>query len=458
MIAVNLYSANGGNLNIDSNSPSILEFPIDSSTPNASDTISLWYFDENTGYWKGQGFATKDGDKYIGEVTHFTWWNCDWNMDFINLCFEIQTDGNDDNNAVGNHYVEIIRNQKSQMIFSGLTGSQGVNCGLIPPNENITVKVYSDFMANLLHDRVYGPYATDATITIVTPTGSDIEETNISANVSTCIGVGLNNGYAYIFEMNNPDASDYVEISMINGALDYNLLHCGNVDYGMIIYDLGSDLTTDIIPLDLSSGDINLGNVLACTTNSSIHFGDLVLETQDQVNNFGNIGYERVVGNLTIGYDISADTSNITDLSPILSLIEVNGNLKVRNNPSLNSLNGLNNLTDVDSFLLIINNDSITSLSGLASLNSLGFGITIDGNELFSSFSGIDSMSELPSVDLFNSQSMTSLAGLESITSIAGWIELEFNSTLTTLSGLENVTSIWGIDIDNYPVTTFTEL
>jgi hypothetical protein len=48
------------------------------SGQNAPATIPLWYLDETTGLWKEEGVGTKQGNTYIAEVAHFTWWNCDF--------------------------------------------------------------------------------------------------------------------------------------------------------------------------------------------------------------------------------------------------------------------------------------------------------------------------------------------------------------------------------------------
>jgi hypothetical protein len=44
---------------------------------NAPDTIPMWYYDESTGKWMEQGTGTKVGNNYVGDVSHFTYWNFD---------------------------------------------------------------------------------------------------------------------------------------------------------------------------------------------------------------------------------------------------------------------------------------------------------------------------------------------------------------------------------------------
>jgi hypothetical protein len=44
---------------------------------NAPETIPLWYYDEEDGLWREEGSATKQGDSYVGSVSHFTFWNFD---------------------------------------------------------------------------------------------------------------------------------------------------------------------------------------------------------------------------------------------------------------------------------------------------------------------------------------------------------------------------------------------
>jgi hypothetical protein len=35
----------------------------------------LWSFDEAKGLWKEEGQAIKTGSNYVGDVSHFSFWN-----------------------------------------------------------------------------------------------------------------------------------------------------------------------------------------------------------------------------------------------------------------------------------------------------------------------------------------------------------------------------------------------
>ena len=40
-------------------------------------TIDWWSFDETLGYWIREGVAQKQGNSYVGQASHFSWWNLD---------------------------------------------------------------------------------------------------------------------------------------------------------------------------------------------------------------------------------------------------------------------------------------------------------------------------------------------------------------------------------------------
>ncbi|MCB5246913.1 MAG: carboxypeptidase-like regulatory domain-containing protein [Candidatus Cloacimonetes bacterium] len=65
-------------LALGANQEASLSIPIPAAlAAGAPETMPLWYYDEVTGKWMEQGSATKQGDFYVGDVSHFSYWNFD---------------------------------------------------------------------------------------------------------------------------------------------------------------------------------------------------------------------------------------------------------------------------------------------------------------------------------------------------------------------------------------------
>lgn len=78
ILRVEMESPAGEELNVTGGKPSTITSVIPNELiATAPATIPLWYFDEETGFWREEGIATKQGNKYVGTVNHFTDWNCD---------------------------------------------------------------------------------------------------------------------------------------------------------------------------------------------------------------------------------------------------------------------------------------------------------------------------------------------------------------------------------------------
>ena len=78
MLHVQLTGASGQNLQIANGHTAEMTVAIDATqTSTAPAIIPLWAFNETTGIWQEEGSATKVGNAYVGNVSHFSWWNCD---------------------------------------------------------------------------------------------------------------------------------------------------------------------------------------------------------------------------------------------------------------------------------------------------------------------------------------------------------------------------------------------
>ncbi len=80
-VAVTFKDAAGHAVNLKDGETATIHIPAVSRGTTLPATIPLYYFDEESGYWKKEGTATLKGTApnqyYEGTVGHFSWWNCD---------------------------------------------------------------------------------------------------------------------------------------------------------------------------------------------------------------------------------------------------------------------------------------------------------------------------------------------------------------------------------------------
>ena len=79
--------------------------------------------------------------------------------------------------------------------------------------------------------------------------------------------------------------------------------------------------------------------------------GDLINPYSTVLENFYNDGYERVNGNVKF-----VGVKWISDMALLSNLKIIEGNLEIKDNPSLLSLDGLDELTTIGGFLSVANN------------------------------------------------------------------------------------------------------
>ena len=76
MVNVEMTDEEGNPLQLKEGCEANLKYPAPKGF-SSHDTIPLWYFNEENGLWIEEGYSTRQGDNYVGSVRHFTWWNCD---------------------------------------------------------------------------------------------------------------------------------------------------------------------------------------------------------------------------------------------------------------------------------------------------------------------------------------------------------------------------------------------
>lgn len=223
MVAVEMRSSTGDLLQVKSGSNVEIRMGIPARmVSKAPSTIPMWYFDEETGFWKEQGQATLDGNTYVAQVGHFSYWNYDawfpavkWGATFV------YADGSPASQV--QVCISIISLATTKCAY---TNEAGVVCGLVAANELLLMEVQTPCGETILSQQI-GPFS-DSTMTgPYTIPSASLELTSISGTAVNCDGDPVTNGYAQI-RIN--DVNYYRVTDPVTGAFDLTVINCNESD------------------------------------------------------------------------------------------------------------------------------------------------------------------------------------------------------------------------------------
>ncbi len=271
MLAVELESATGEKLQVAPGKTAELKTPIPASLLATSpSTIPLWYVDEQTGIWKEDGTATKVGNSYVGNVSHFSFWNCDIGINAVTLKFKVVT-------TSGLPLINIPLAISTNYLYDsrgGFTDGNGVASGFVPANQNLILYVNGNCGTNVFTQNL-GSFSqnTDLGNIVLTNTLQPIIE--VSGNVVNCSGQAVTNGELLLISNNSYSnyfysMNTYTNINT-NGTFSYAFIKCNSAPTNIGI--LGIDNTTQqqgtTSSYALNNSNLNVGTIVACGNSSS---------------------------------------------------------------------------------------------------------------------------------------------------------------------------------------------
>lgn len=303
MLNVELKGAAGQKLNIKSGHTAEISMLIDDTQlSTAPSTIPLWHFDETKGYWKEDGIATKVSNKYVGEVSHFSWWNCDTFSSTVSLTVTV-VDAN--GNPVSNAGVQLVVNSTGFTSYIQSTNASGQVSGLVPANQALTMNLYPTSNCGISNTSTIGPFSSDTNLPAVTIDASSAISTQVTGTLLKCNGNNVTNGYVLLKRNNNFSLS-----TVSNGDFSFNQLYCNdNTEFTLKGVDYESLQTTDSITYNFTPITTAIGNIHAC--NAVSEFVSYQIDNQPTVILFETIqaGYQ---SGPNIGFYISAYNQDST--------------------------------------------------------------------------------------------------------------------------------------------------
>lgn len=259
MMAVELASDAGEKLQVAQGSAATLTSPIPVALQaSAPATISLWFVDEQTGIWKEEGKAVKNGNNYVGEVKHFSFWNCDISIPAITLSLTLKTN---EGVPVVHSLVRITRVNNPFSQTYGYTDSLGQVSGYVPQNESFVMDVL-DNCNNSIYNQNIGPFAQNTDLGVITVSANTGGLVTIKGRLLNCSGSPVSNGYS-IINFNN---FSYYAATDATGNFSRTFTVCSTIPASAQVLgiDAAAQQQGSVVNLPVTSPVTNAGSVSAC--------------------------------------------------------------------------------------------------------------------------------------------------------------------------------------------------
>ncbi len=197
--------------------------------------------------------------------------------------------------------------------------------------------------------------------------------------------------------------------------------------------------------------------------------------------NSANLNFykEELKGITTINGDVEIIDINFLYPAFMSDVEEITGDLIIRNNESMESLEGLEKLKSVNS-LKIFNNNALANLDAIRDLkvshdliigntsaaeipeldiNVLTGEIDVFSNNSLLSFTFLENLTSADELSIKDHETLPNLVGMENLTQIAGTTNISNNMKLNSLEGINNLESTSSITIfSNLKLTTLDAL
>ncbi len=270
MVAVELTGASGELLQIASGQKATVTFPIPASlTASAPSDIPLWYFDEAIGLWKEEGVATKIGNNYVGEVAHFSFWNCDVPANYVQFdCTVLDADLS----PIPYALVRITDLGNPYNARAGYTDSSGYVAGLVPDNANLKLEVFTyQACTSPAYTQTFTTNNTAVSLGNIVIPNTALNQAAVSGTVTDCNNNPVTAGSIIVLKDNQ-----YFRYGIgSNGTYSFASLLCsGPTTVTLIATDANSSQQSTPVTATFVNGPVTIPNIQACgiSTNQFMNY------------------------------------------------------------------------------------------------------------------------------------------------------------------------------------------
>ncbi len=311
MMAVELEDLAGNPLNIATGKFAEIKLPIPSSLDaQAKSTIPLWYYNTTKGGWIEEGVASRQGNFYVGQVQHFSFWNCDFPRDVVNLKGRVlDVSGK----AIGNVLIEIKDEETGQKGY-GWTTSDGYFEGKIP--------AASTFVLTVVTYQCQSPFDMNFTTTTseldLGNINTTIQVVRLFGTINDCSDNHITSGYFQVWFESKQRALFFLVDA--TGNFDGNIIACINQELKYKVIDITNLKQSDENSVTITNlNEYSFGTLKACEELTNI----IVVNTNGTTASYINAVCETVGNELRLfGSGFNGRDSSYVSIK--LSAIDLN--------------------------------------------------------------------------------------------------------------------------------------
>lgn len=248
MLAVELTDDVGNEVELAPGTTAVVRFPITASQQgNAPSEIDLWSYDEGAGHWQHEGTAERQGNEYVAQVAHFSFWNCDVPADYVQLTGTVYVGGSPVSGAI------VTITSGSSGSATDCTDPSGNFGGLVPSGQplSLTVSIDCEIGGSQVHTQDLGVLMANTNLGVVEVTIPLL--TLVTGTVVACNGQPLANGFVQ---------ADGQIIFCEGGQISFTL--CAGTSVTLIGIDPVAGAVSASVTLPLSGPVVDAGELAAC--------------------------------------------------------------------------------------------------------------------------------------------------------------------------------------------------
>ncbi|MCB0524565.1 MAG: carboxypeptidase regulatory-like domain-containing protein [Lewinellaceae bacterium] len=292
MIGVELEDNGGQKLRIAQGKTVAIRLPIaPSQTKSAPTTIPLWHYDLDRARWIEEGSLQRNGDEYVGTVSHFSFWNADVSFNLIELSGKVYIE--DDQHPYVGARIQLTMTSDSSS-SSAKTDASGCFKGGVPEGETFIMEIL-DKCGNVIYTETIGPFDQNTMLPPIILPDAGPNQISFTGVLLDCDSFPVSNGYVTI-QMDNQSWKAFTDI---NGVFNIRDVRCDTTMTEAILtgFDLSGMLQSAPDTVSVPPDSIDFGYITVCDTLNE--FVSYTLDNVDYVLVDPSAGIDSITGMFT---------------------------------------------------------------------------------------------------------------------------------------------------------------